>query len=167
LRYQDGSASTTDRELGFIETLQKELPLMELVSSNQYAGASTESAYKTSANLLLQLKRLDAIFCPNESTTTGMLRALEDAHRVGQVKLVGFDSSDKLRTALMQGELQALMLQNPFAMGELGVQAAVDKLDNKPVVARIDTGVRLATRANLNQPAVTELSAPDVSSQFK
>jgi ABC-type sugar transport system substrate-binding protein len=52
-------------------------------------------------------------------------------------------------------------------MGELGVQAAVDKLDNKPVVARIDTGVRLATRANLNQPAVTELSAPDVSSQFK
>jgi ribose transport system substrate-binding protein len=167
LRYQDGSTSTTDRELGFIETLQKELPLMELVSSNQYAGASTESAYKTSANLLLQLKRLDAIFCPNESTTTGMLRALEDAHRVGQVKLVGFDSSDKLRTALMQGELQALMLQNPFAMGELGVQAAVDKLDNKPVVARIDTGVRLATRANLNQPAVTELSAPDVSSQLK
>jgi ribose transport system substrate-binding protein len=167
LRYQDGSASTTDRELGFIETLQKELPLMELVSSNHYGGATTESAYKTSANLLLQWKHLDAIFCPNESTTTGMLRALEDAHRVGQVKLVGFDSSDKLRNALMQGELQALMLQNPFAMGELGVHAAVDKLDNKPVVARIDTGVRLATRANLSQPAVTEFLAPDVSSQLK
>ena len=92
-----------------------------------------------------------------------MLRALKDAKRVGQVKLVGFDSSDQLRNALMQGELQALMLQNPFAMGELGVQAAVDKLDNKPVVARIDTGVRPATRENLSQPAVTELLAPDVS----
>jgi ribose transport system substrate-binding protein len=167
LRYQEGSASTARRELGFIETLQKELPDMALVSSNQYGGATTESAYKTSENLLVQWKELDAIFCPNESTTFGMLRALQDAKRTGSVKFVGFDSSDKLRSALAQGELQGLLLQNPFAMGELGVQAALDKLDGQPVAGRIDTGVQLATRDNANQPAIAALLSPDLSAWLK
>jgi ribose transport system substrate-binding protein len=163
LRYQEGSASTAQRESGFIDTLKKELPGIELVSSNQYGGATTESAYKTAENLLVQWKQLDAVFCPNESTTFGMLRALEDAKRSGQVKFVGFDSSDKLRSALAQGELQGLLLQNPFRMGELGVQAALDKLDGKPVAPRIDTGVTLATRENMAEPAVASLLSPDLS----
>jgi ribose transport system substrate-binding protein len=167
LRYQEGSASTARREQGFVETLQKQLPQLELVSSNQYGGATTESAYKTAENLLVQWKDLDAIFCPNESTTFGMLRALEDAKRTGSVKFVGFDSSDKLRTALAQGELQGLLLQNPFAMGELGVQAALDKLDGLPVAGRIDTGVQLATRDNAGQPAVAALLSPDLSAWLK
>src|SRR5262245_5902419 len=44
LRYQEGSASTAERERGFLETLQKEFPQLELISSNQYGGATTESA---------------------------------------------------------------------------------------------------------------------------
>jgi ribose transport system substrate-binding protein len=83
------------------------------------------------------------------------------------VKFVGFDSSDKLRSALAQGELQGLLLQNPFAMGELGVQAALDKLDGQPVAGRIDTGVQLATRDNANQPAIAALLSPDLSAWLK
>src|SRR5262249_25161203 len=130
--------------------------------SNQYGGATTETAYKTAENLLVQWKELDAVFCPNESTTFGMLRALQDAKRAGQVKFVGFDSSEKLVEALGRGELTGLVLQNPFRMGELAVHAAIDKLDKKPVEKRIDTGVQLVTRETMNEPAMKALLAPDL-----
>ena len=167
LRYQEGSASTAQRERGFLETLQKEQPQIEIVSSNQYGGATTETAYKTAENLLIKWKEVDGVFCPNESTTFGMLRALQDAKRAGQLKFVGFDSSDKLVEALSKDELSGLVLQNPFRMGELGVRAAVDTLDKKPVQARIDTGVQLVTRENMQEPAVKAVLTPDLAAWLK
>jgi ribose transport system substrate-binding protein len=163
MRYQEGSASTADRERGFLETLGKEFARVTVVSSNQYGGATTETAYKTAENLLVQWKELDAVFCPNESTTFGMLRALQDAKRAGQVKFVGFDSSEKLVEALSQGELHGLVLQNPFRMGELGVRSAVDKLSGRPVPPRIDTGVQLITLETMNEPEAKALLSPDLS----
>lgn len=162
LRYQEGSASTAERERGFLETVQKIAKGIEVVSSNQYGGATTETAYKTAENLLVKLSEVDAVFCPNESTTFGMLRALEDAKRVKQVKFVGFDSSDKLVRALHDDALHGLVLQNPFKMGELAVRAAVDKLNGKPVQPRIDTGSQLVTRENMTEPAVQAVLAPDL-----
>lgn len=167
LRYQEGSASTMNREAGFLDTLHKNFPEIELISSNQYGGATTESAYKTAENLLVKWKQVDGLFCPNESTTFGMLRALQDGKRAGQVKFVGFDSSQKLVEALAKGELHGLVLQNPFRMGELGVKTAIDKLDHKPVQARIDTGVRLATRENMTEPAIKELLSPELGKWLK
>ncbi len=167
LRYQEGSASTAERERGFLETLAKEFPKIALVSSNQYGGATTETAYKTSENLLVTFKEVDGVFCPNESTTFGMLRALQDAKRAGQVKFVGFDSSAKLVEALEKGELHGLVLQNPFRMGELGVRSAIDTLDGKPVPPRIDTGVQLITRERMNEPEAKALLSPDLAAWLK
>jgi ribose transport system substrate-binding protein len=167
LRYQEGSASTMNREAGFLDTLHAKFPAVELVSSNQYGGATTESAYKTAENLLVKWKQVDGVFCPNESTTFGMLRALEDAKRAGQVKFVGFDSSQKLVDALSKGELDGLVLQSPFRMGELGVHTAIDKLDHKPVQPRIDTGVKLATRENMGEPAIKQLLSPELGAWLK
>jgi ribose transport system substrate-binding protein len=167
LRYQEGSASTAQREAGFLDTVKKTLPGIELVSSNQYGGATTESAYKTSENLLVKHKQIDGVFCPNESTTFGMLRALQDGKRAGQVKFVGFDASEKLVEGLQSDQVHGLVLQNPFRMGELGVRAAVDKLDGKPVQARIDTGASLATRETMNGPEIKALLSPDLGAWLK
>jgi ribose transport system substrate-binding protein len=117
--------------------------------------------------LLVKWKDVDGVFCPNESTTFGMLRALQDAKRAGALKFVGFDSSEKLVEALGKDELSGLVLQNPFRMGELGVRAAVDKLDKKPVEARIDTGVQLVTRENMQEPAVKAVLTPDLAAWLK
>jgi ribose transport system substrate-binding protein len=123
-----------------------------------------ESAYKTAENLLNSFPELDGIFCPNESSAFGMLRALQDAGLAGRVRFVGFDASEKLVEALEQGQVDALVLQNPIAIGELSVRALVDHLEGRPVEPRIDTGVSLATRENLDSPQIRELIAPDLSS---
>lgn len=168
LRYQEGSASTNLRESGFLEIMQQH-PGIEVVSANQYAGATTETAYRASENLLAPFKTadgrltIDGIFCPNESSTFGMLRALQDANLAGKVRFIGFDSSVKLVEALEKGELDGLILQNPFKMGYLGVTTMVAFLQNQPYENYIDTGVTLVTRENMHQPEIRELILPDLS----
>ena len=168
LRYQEGSASTTLRESGFLEVMA-ENPGIEVVSSNQYAGATTETAYQTSENLIAPYRTsdtkldIDGIFCVNESSTFGMLRALQDANLAGKVHFIGFDSSPKLVEALETGEIDALILQNPFKMGYLGVQTIVAYLNKQPYKSFIDTGVTLVTLDNLQDPEIRSLVLPDLS----
>ncbi|MBN1653439.1 MAG: substrate-binding domain-containing protein [Deltaproteobacteria bacterium] len=167
LRYQEGSASTTQREAGFLETIASKFPKIEIVSSNRYGGATTETSYGVSENLLIKYRALQGIFCPNESTTFGMLRALQDAGRADKLFFVGFDSSVKLVQALHKGEIDALVLQNPFRMGELGVQTLLTHIRGEKVAPRIDTGVVLATKENMQQPEIRQLLSPDLTLWLK
>ena len=172
LRYAEGSASTMQREQGFLEAL-KQHPGLELVSANQYGGATTETAYKASENLLAPFRKadgslgLDGIFACNESTTFGMLRALQDAKWAGKVTYVGFDSSAMLIKAMENRELQGLILQNPMQMGYLGVKTLAAHLKGEKVEKRIDTGATVATPENMNQPAIRQLLEPDVKKWLK
>ncbi len=167
LRYQEGSASTMNREQGFLDVLKEKYPEIEVVSSNQYGGATTESAYLASENLLAPLRKpdggltIDGIFCPNESTTFGMLRALEDSGLAGKVKYVGFDSSDRLVLAMRKGYIQGLVLQDPINMGYLGVKMMVAHLRGEKVDKLIDTGSSMATPENMDEPKMKNLLEPD------
>jgi len=163
LRYAEGSASTTLREAGFLDTLEKEFPDIEVVSSNQYGGVTTEVALRKSESLLRRFPEVDGIFCPNETTTFGMLLALQSVGRAGKVKFVGFDSSDKLAKALGAGEIHGLVLQHPFDMCYTAVKTMVQHLRGEKVEKRIDTGCEVITPENMDQPAQKELLTPDLS----
>ena len=157
MRYAEGSASTDEREAGFLDVIKKE-PGVTIVSDNQYGGATTESAQKTAENLLATFGgKFDAIYCPNESTTFGALRALEDAGVAGSVKFVGFDASDKLIDGLKAGKINALVVQNPYRMGYLGVKTVVQHIRGETVEKRIDTGATLVTMANFESDEIQEL----------
>jgi ribose transport system substrate-binding protein len=173
LRYQEGSASTTNREKGFLDVLKEKYPDIQVVSSNQYGGATTESAYRASENLLAPLRRpeggltIDGIFCPNESTAFAMLRALEDSGLAGKVKYVGFDSSERLVKGLEKGEIHGLVLQDPINMGYLGVKTMVRHLSGQKVQRLIDTGSVVATPENMNELRIRELLEPDFKRWLK
>jgi len=162
LRYGVGSASTEEREAGFLDTLKARHPGLTLLSSDQYAGPTRETAYQASQNLLRRFGReVDGIFCPNEGSTVGMTRALRDIGRAGgKVKMVGFDTGEQSVLDLKNGDIQALVVQNPVVMGYRGVLTLVAHLQGKPVERRIDTGVTLVTRENMEQPAMQDLLHP-------
>jgi len=172
LRYQEGSASTMKREKGFLDVLEK-YPEIKVVSSNQYGGATTESAYLASENLLAPLRTadggltIDGIFCPNESTAFAMLRALQDSGLAGKVKYVGFDSSERLVKGLETGEIHGLVLQDPINMGYLGVKTMVKHLQGEKVDKQIDTGSVVATPENMNDPKIRKLLEPDYKKWLK
>jgi ribose transport system substrate-binding protein len=168
LRYAVGSASTEDREKGFLEAIGK-LPDIKLISADQYAGATRETAYQASQNLLNRHGgEVNGIFCVNENSTVGMTKALRDLGKGGgKVKMVGFDSGSQSVQDLKNGDLQALVVQNPMRMGYLGVMTLVKHLQGEPVEPRIDTGVVLVTQENMEQPEIKELIYPEYDKYLK
>jgi ribose transport system substrate-binding protein len=172
LRYAEGSASTANRENGFLDAIKKNKDI-EVVVDNQYGGATAESSQAKSENLLTPYKKpdgtlgLDGIFCCNEPTTFGMLRALQDAKLAGKVKFVGFDASTKLVEGLTAGEIDALVVQNPMNMGFMGVKVMAEALHGDQVEKKIDTGATLVTKANTEQAEVKELLHPPLDKYLK
>jgi len=168
LRYQEGVFSTEQREKGFIERIKAAYPNIQLISSNQFAGATRDTAKTAAENLLNRFGNdLDGLFTPNESSTAGALLALEDAGKAGKIRFIGFDTSEVFVKAMRDGKLQGIVVQNPFRMGELGVKTVVDHLLGKAVEKRVDTGVTLITPANLDAPESQTLLHPPLETYLK
>jgi ribose transport system substrate-binding protein len=163
IRYQEGSASTTQREQGFLDTMKAEAPAVSFLVQDQYAGSTTESAYQLAENLLGRFPDVEGIFSPNESSTFGALRALQESGLAGKIVFIGFDSSPKLIQGLQDGHIQGLVLQNPVKMGYLGVKLMTLHLRGQPIDSIVDTGVYFATRENMATPEIQALLVPDFS----
>jgi ribose transport system substrate-binding protein len=161
LRYQEGSAATEERERGFLEELRATHPGIAVVSSDQYAGATRDTAKRASENLLNRYaEKLDGIFTPNESSTAGMLLALQDIKKAGAITFVGFDYSASFLEPLRRGEIKGFVVQHPVNMGYLSVKTMVDHLRGQTVPDVVDTGVLMVTLDNLDDPEVQAVIDP-------
>ena len=171
LRYLEGSESTTQREEGFVAAIA-EAGGFELIDPRRFAGATRATAQEASENLLSSVAprgeedALDAVFCPNESSTYGMLRAISDRGLAGKVLFVGFDASPDLVAALRAGTIDALVVQDPVRMGRLGVETAMKALQGEAVEARIDTGAVLVESASIDEPRHRDLLSPDLDAML-
>ena len=148
-----------EQRLKGLASLIGNTPLLEL--NLNYKG-NPRLIYAKAENLLNRFGQLDGVFCPNESTTFGMLLALRAADRADKIKFVGFDSSAKFIDALAGGELDGLVLQDPLNIGYTAVKTLVAYLRGETVQTRIDTGCVVATPANMNEPAIRTLLSPPI-----
>jgi ribose transport system substrate-binding protein len=163
MRYAINSKSTEEREQGFLDALAKAKDI-DLLSSNKYGGPTEKESLELGENFLINFgDKIDGIFCPNESTTSGMLNALTKGNRqgmAGKIKFVGFDSSDNLVRGLAEGHLNGVVLQDPVQMGYDAVRTIVQKLEGKTVPERIEVPEALATTKNMNDPKIDKLLHP-------
>jgi ribose transport system substrate-binding protein len=161
LRYTVGQESGAQREQGFLDTVAKEFPDINMLSDNQYSGPTEVDAYNKSMDLLNQFgDRVDGIFVICNRTATGVLQALEEEELVEKVKLIGFDRTSHLVKALEDGKLGALVVQDPVNIGYLGVKTMVAHLRGEKVEKRIYTGEYVATKENLDDPKINLLLHP-------
>lgn len=169
LRYAVGSASTEEREEGFLEVMKKDFPNIRLLSTDQHAGATRDSAKRTAENLLNRFGReVEGIFAANESAAAGMLLALRDAGLAGgKVKFVAFDSGETLNAGLKAGDVQGMVVQNPMKMGYLGVKTMVAVLRGEKVEPVIDTGVGFVTKENFDSPEMADIVNPPLDKYLK
>ena len=161
LRYQEGSAATEEREAGFLAELKTGFPGVTVISADQYAGPTRDTAKRAAENLLNRYAtRVDGIFTPNESSTAGMLLALQDIGKAGAITFVGFDYSASFLEPLRKGELKGFVVQHPVNMGYLSVKTMVLHLQKQAVPLTVDTGVELVTLDNLEDPKIQAVIDP-------
>jgi ribose transport system substrate-binding protein len=159
VRTTPGGASTTAREDGFMHTLATKFPAIQIVAS-QYGKAVVATSLNVTENMLTAHSDVNAIFCSNESGTTGAMQALKS--RGLKVKLVGFDWSPTTLEGLKNGSIDSLVIQDPFKMGEVAVDSCVKAIDKQPLMKKQDLAPRLITQQNLNDPDVQAQVHPDL-----
>ena len=157
LRVAANQTSILDREKGFLELMAKYKDIQ--IENNLYAGVTVDDAVNESLKMTNKLKEADGIFCSYEQTTKAMLIALRKLGLSGKVKFIGFDTPVEAVKALKEGEISALVAQDPARMGYLSIKAMVDYLRGKKIDPMTDTGVQIVTRENINNPEIQKLLA--------
>ncbi|PYV31837.1 MAG: sugar ABC transporter substrate-binding protein, partial [Acidobacteria bacterium] len=161
-----GSVSTTERENGFRNTVQQEFPKLQ-IAAFQYGMSDRAKGLDVANDIMTAHPDLAGIFCSNESGTVGAVQAAKSKGVAGKIKIVGFDTSPTLIEDLEAGNIDSLVVQNPFRMGYLAVKTLVDYIRGKPPEKRIDTGATVVTAANLKEPAIKELVNPPIQKYLK
>src|SRR5215510_3201213 len=156
LGVKKGSVSTDEREDGFAETIKTQFPEIKIVQL-LYGEANAVISLTRAEDILTAHPELNGLFASNESSTVGAVRALRQRNLANKVVLVGFDATPDLVNNVKDGAIDSLVLQNPFKMGYEGVKTLVDKLKGKEPSRRIDTGVKLLTKENMDSPEMQQL----------
>ena len=161
LRYNQGSESTEQREEGFLDTLKKEYPDVNILSDNQYAGTTPKSSQEKAMQILGQYKdQVDGMFAVCEPNAEGVLLALQELELTGKVKFVAFDPNADLVNGLESDKVQGIVLQDPVKMGYEAVMAMHKKLKGEEVKKRIVTGEHVATPENRKTEEMSRLLDP-------
>lgn len=150
-----GAATSIWREQGFVDEIKK-YPNIELLPI-RYSQSEVAIGMRVIEDILTAHPDLKGIFAANEPGTIGAIQALKTKNKVGTVKVIGFDAAPNEIKALEAGEIDGLIVQDPFRMGYEGVKAAVKSMQNESIPKRIDTGVYVLTRENLSQPEIKRL----------
>ena len=141
--------STTDARAKGFEAGAKEAGLDYI--GQEYSQDEPAKAASIVKSILAKNPDLKGIFATNLFSAEGAASGLREAGKLGDVKIVGFDAGPKQVEDLKQGLVQALIAQRPAQIGSLGVQQAVNALDDKPVKEKIGTGFVSITKDNLDQ----------------
>lgn len=153
-----GAATSEMRERGFKEGISA-YPNIKLVST-LYSDSNVAKAMDVTNDMLTSFPNIKGIFAANESSAVGCAQAIRSKGKAGQIKIVAFDAAEEEIQALKEGVIQALIVQNPFKMGYLGVKSAYDAIQGKPIEKRIDTGVTIVTPENMNDPEIQKILNP-------
>ncbi len=165
LRYNPGSESTEQREVGFLEAMAEEKGI-EVLSSDQYAGTKTEEALAKATQLLNKYRdQVNGIFAVCEPNCNGVLEALSQTGLASKVKFVAFDPSDTLIRGMSENKVAGILLQDPFEMGRQSVLALAKHIRKEAVEPVISTGEYVATPENQSKPPYDRLLRPEQHGQ--
>jgi ribose transport system substrate-binding protein len=151
---QPGISTTDQRKQGF-ESQIKTYSGVNYLGTQFDNDDQTKAAQITSA-LLTANPDLSGIFAMNVISGNGVTTATKQAGKSGKVKLVEFDAEPLQVQALKAGTIDALIAQDPFDIGRLGVELAVKYVNGQRagIKKHYGTGSAIITKANVNSPAV-------------
>jgi ribose transport system substrate-binding protein len=151
----DPGVSSVDARVEGFKTKAQELGLT-LVGDTQYSHNQPATAAQVISATLAGNPDLAGVFATNLFTAQGVATGVKQAGKSGQVKVVGFDAGPDQIKQLEAGDVQALVAQKPYDIGEQGVKEALAAIDGGTVTKEIETESLIVTKENMNEPDVSK-----------
>ena len=149
VNYDESTANGQERERGVRDALAESGRARVAASVTTLVEADRPRA--DTADLLRNNPEVNVLIAFNEPTSVGAARAVEELGLEEAVFLVGFDSNVATVDGLQTGSVDALIVQNPYAMGYLGVESAYKLLSGQggELAPTVDTSTQIVSRGNL------------------
>ena len=149
VNYDISSANGQERELGARELLGESGRAEVVAVINTLAEAG--QAQKDAEAMLREHPEINVLIAFNEPTSVGAAYAVDSLDLSESVFLVGFDSNVATVDGLQDGCVDALIVQNPYAMGYLGVESAYKLLSDggEELETVVDTSTQIVDRENM------------------
>lgn len=154
-----GVGSLDQRAQGFKEQLAAKYPKLNLVADKVADGQAT-TGLNIMTDLITANPNLRGVFASNLIMAQGAGQAIAENNVADQIKLIGFDSDDKLVKFLTDGVIAGLVVQDPFRMGYDGIKTALAASKGEAVEKFVDTGANLVTKANMGDEKIAALLNP-------
>lgn len=149
VNYNEGTANGQERVQGAADALAESgrVQIADVITTL----VDAPRAQTDTIRLLLDHPEINVLMAFNEPTSVGSAQAVRVLNRSDDLFFVGFDSNVVTIDGLQEGWVDALIVQNPYAMGYLGVESAYRLLSGQggalqPVV---DTSTQIVDRQNL------------------
>ena len=155
VRHLEGSQAAVKRVVGFCQTLTNEFPNIKIVDS-QSGQDTAENAKAATEEMLKRNPDVQGLFACNVDVSIGALQALQAMKRT-EIKMIAYDPHNILLDGLRSGQVDSIVVQNPYNMGYESVRTLVMHIKGQPVPKMMDTGVEVVTMDNLTEPKILRL----------
>lgn len=142
-----GITTTDQREQGFKEAVAKDSKFQYLGVQYSHNQPATAAQIVTAA--LAKDPDIVGIFAANLFAAQGSATGIQQTGKQG-ITLVGFDAGPDQMKQLQEGQVQALIAQQPGTIGKDGVEQAINALQGKSVTPKIQTGFTIITKDNMD-----------------
>lgn len=149
VNYDISSANGQEREHGAVDLLGESGRAVVAAVINTLAEAG--QAKEDTEAMLAEHPEINVLLAFNEPTSVGAAEAVSELGLSESVFLVGFDSNVATVDGLQEGSVDALVVQNPYAMGYLGVESAYKLLSGQgdSLQKTVDTSTQVVDRENI------------------
>lgn len=153
-----GAQSLNDRDKGFVNELKKYPGLK--IADHRVGNNDPGRALSDAEDILTSHPQLIGLFADNELEGDGAGRAIQEKKLGSKMCAVAFDTSDQEIAFVRDGNLDALIVQNPFMMGYAGVWYALAAANGVVLPHTVDSGVHVVTKENIDSPQMAGLLNP-------
>jgi len=147
------SRTGIDRRDGFINRIKEAYPDIEIVGP-QYGGGDQLKSTDLAKAMIQANPDIKGFFGANEGSAIGVLNAVKELDKAGEIVVIGYDSGKAQIDAIRDGTMAGAITQNPIGIGYKCVESAVKAINGETLEPNIDTGFFWYDSTNIDDPEI-------------
>ncbi|MCP2163870.1 ABC transporter substrate-binding protein [Goodfellowiella coeruleoviolacea] len=154
-----GQQVLVDRFTGFQAGLAQGCPNAQVVQTSVNDNDLNKAVGQVN-DALTAIPDLAGVFAANNTSGTGAAKAIAERGAADRVAAVAFDSDPAEVSAVRDGTLSSILVQNPFFFGYQGVVEAAMAVRGSTPPVKLDPGAVLIDKSTVDSPEFAQLLNP-------
>lgn len=134
-----------------LEGFQKGIPSNVTVAQTVAADWDRQTALTKATDIMAAKPDIKAFFAANDDMGLGVARAIANAGKTGEIKVISVDGNKDAFEAVKAGGIDAVVAQYPYVIGSMGLEACQAAMAGKTLPATVKAPVQVVTKTNVDK----------------